>query len=78
MARFIVDVANIDGSDSEVKAICEVICDALNNMESSSGVITAICIDRTNDNQFYTEFDNGQTNELSKKQIKEFKRVCNQ
>ena len=75
MARFIVDVGNLDPKD--IKAINELICDSILS-KGYSGLITSNCVDDTNENQFYHEFDNNETNELSKKQIENFKAVCNQ
>jgi hypothetical protein len=79
MARFILDIANLE--ENKVKAICEFVCDALLNAEDSaknSGIITINCIDKTNDNQFHNEFEDGETNELSVTQIENFKKVCNE
>lgn len=75
MARFIVDVANLEAT--KVKEVCEAICNALNT-EVTSGLISTNCIDITNANQFHNEFENGESNELSKSQIFAFKLICNQ
>lgn len=74
MARFIVDIANLE--PHKVKEVCIAICDSLNT-ELTSGVITANCIDITNANQFHNEFENGESNELTEDQIFTFKQVCN-
>jgi hypothetical protein len=75
MARFIVDIASIDPKD--IKKICVGICDRILEPDINYGMVTVNCIDESNDNQFYNEFDNGKTNELSIEQINNFKLVCN-
>jgi hypothetical protein len=72
MARFILDVANLKKED--IKYICQVI---ERDSTLSKLICTINCIDETNENQFYTQFDNGETNELSKTQIQNFKNICN-
>jgi len=65
MARFILDVANL----SE-KQIDSVINELINNTPIiSEGISTIVCVDNTNDNQFY---DDCKKNNLSEKQIKNF------
>ena len=75
MARFIVDVGYINPKD--IKAICEGICERIMQSDINYGIVTVNCIDESNDNQFYNEFENGETNELSETQINNFKKVCN-
>ncbi len=79
MARFILDIAshNDSGQMTELEAqkICESVCESL--YDKTSGIITIVPIDLSNENQFYSEFDNGETNELSKEQIENFKKICN-
>lgn len=74
MARFILDVANLN--PRKVKEVCEAVCEALNT-DLTDGVITVNCIDITNANQFHSEFENGESNELTEDQIFTFKQVCN-
>jgi hypothetical protein len=76
MARFIVDIACIDPKD--IKNICVAICDRILQPDINYGIVTVNCIDESDENQFYTEFDNGKTNELSETQINNFKKVCNE
>jgi hypothetical protein len=65
MARFILDVANL----SE-KQIDSVINELINNTPIiSEGISTIVCVDNTNDNQFY---DDCKKNNLSEKHIKNF------
>lgn len=78
MARFIVDIANINPKD--IKNICKAICDRIGQDDINYGTVTANCIDHTNNNQFYNggDFTYGNTNELSQEQIDNFKKVCNE
>lgn len=80
MARFILDIAshNKYGQMTELEAqeICESVCEFL--YDKTSGIITIVNIDLSNENQFYSEFDKGNTNELSQEQIDNFKKVCNE
>lgn len=71
MARFILDVANCDRGD--IEKIFEVL-DRDEFLSRKNATIK--CIDETNDNQFYTEYETN-TNELSEKQIENFKKICN-
>ena len=75
MARFIIDIGNIE--DFNMAEVCKDISNALIEYSSYYEINTVNCIDNTNNNQFYTEFDNGETNELSEEQINNFKKVCN-
>ena len=72
MARFIVDVANIDAD--KVKEINELIVDSLNENELTNGLITSICIDPSNKNQFHEDKDK---NILSEEQINNFTLILN-
>jgi hypothetical protein len=76
MARFIVDIDCINPKD--IKNICKAICERILEPDINYGIVTVNCIDTSNDNQFYTEFEDGQTNELSKQQIENFNKICNQ
>jgi hypothetical protein len=72
MARFILDVANLDA-----KGIAEVLDVIERDPFLAKGVTSIRCIDETNDNQFYC-WDTGTTpmmNALSEKQIEEDKKV---
>tara|TARA_R110002051_G_scaffold173431_1_gene243760 strand:+ start:291 stop:500 length:210 start_codon:yes stop_codon:yes gene_type:complete len=65
MARFILDVANL----SE-KQIDSVMNELINNTPIvSDGISTIVCVDNTNDNQFY---DDCKKNNLSEKHINNF------
>jgi hypothetical protein len=72
MARFILDVANL--MPHQIKQLQDEIFE---KTLASRSIGTINCIDESNDNQFHTEFDNGETNELSETQINKFKEVCN-
>lgn len=76
MARFILDIAGIDPKD--IKKICVAVCDRIGDEDINYGIATMNCIDPTDTNQFYNEFENGETNELSQQQIDNFKRICNE
>lgn len=67
MARFIVDVANLKPEQIKKFAI------AVGDIEIGDGIISAVCIDETNDNQFH---DTPSKNYLSKEQINTFKKEC--
>jgi hypothetical protein len=72
MARFILDVANLDS-----KGIAEVLDVIERDPFLAKGVTSIRCIDETNDNQFYS-WDTGTTpmmNVLSEKQIEEDKKI---
>lgn len=69
MARFILDVANL--MPHQIEKLQDEI---FNKTLVSRSVATMICIDETNNNQF---FNDEQTNELSAEQIEYFKSVCN-
>ncbi len=72
MARFILDVANLDS-----KGIAEVLDVIERDPFLAKGVTSIRCIDETNNNQFYS-WDTGTTpmmNALSEKQIEEDKKV---
>ena len=71
MARFILDVANCDKND--IEKVFEILD---RDKFLSLKIATIKCIDETNDNQFYTEYENN-TNELSEEQINNFKKICN-
>ena len=72
MARFIVDIANID--PKKVKDICVAICDRMGEEDLDYGVVTALCIDDTNTNQFYNsdDIEGGNSNKLTLPQIIKF------
>ncbi len=72
MARFILDVANL--MPHQIKQLQDEIFE---KTLASRSIGTINCIDESNDNQFYNEFENGETNELSETQINNFKKVCN-
>jgi hypothetical protein len=72
MARFILDVANLDS-----KGIAEVLDVIERDPFLAKGVTSIRCIDETNNNQFYS-WDTGTTpmmNALSENQIEEDKKV---
>jgi hypothetical protein len=72
MARFILDMANLDS-----KGIAEVLDVIERDPFLAKGVTSIRCIDETNDNQFYS-WDTGTTpmmNVLSEKQIEEDKKI---
>jgi hypothetical protein len=72
MARFILDVANLDS-----KGIAEVLDVIERDPFLAKGVTSIRCIDETNNNQFYS-WDTGTTpmmNALSEEQIEEDKKV---
>jgi len=72
MARFILDVANLDS-----KGIAEVLDVIERDPFLAKGVTSIRCIDETNNNQFYC-WDTGTTpmmNALSEEQIEEDKKV---
>lgn len=71
MARFILDVANCDKND--IEKVFEILD---RDKFLSLKIATIKCIDETNDNQFYTEYEDN-TNELSEEQINNFKKICN-
>ena len=73
MARFILDVANL--MPRQIKQLQDEIFD---KTIVRNCIATMNCIDETNNNQFYQDFDEGDTNELSAEQIENFKKVCNQ
>ena len=73
MARFILDVANL--MPHQIKQLQDEIFD---KTLVRNCIATMNCIDETNNNQFYSEFENGKTNEHSAEQIENFKKVCNQ
>ena len=73
MARFILDIANL--MPHQIEQLQDEI---LNNTLAKNCITTINCIDETNNNQFYNDFDYGNTNELSIEQIKYFKTICNQ
>jgi len=75
MARFIVDVANVD--NDAIKDVINLMVTTLDNNKKSSGIITVHCIDETNTNQFYDK-TNDHSNELTLEQIQRFKEVCNE
>jgi hypothetical protein len=50
MARFIVDIANVSNSEKYAQMLSETICEAIDNK-----IVTVVCIDKTNEAQFYTE-----------------------
>jgi hypothetical protein len=72
MARFILDVGNLDAEGiSEVLDVIE------RDPFLAKGLTSIRCIDETNDNQFYS-WDTGTTpmmNVLSEKQIEEDKKI---
>ena len=75
MARFILDIANL--MPHQIEQLQDEI---LNNTLAKNCITTINCIDETNNNQFYngSDFDYGNTNELSQEQIEYFKTICNQ
>lgn len=73
MARFILDVANL--MPHQIKQLQDEIFD---KTLVRNCIATIRCIDETNNNQFYTEFDEGETNELTAEQIENWNSVCNQ
>ena len=64
MARFILDIANLN--ESEIKEIMNLIT----KNYFANKIVSIYCIDRTNENQFYEDTFK---NNLSKKQIKNYK-----
>lgn len=69
MARFILDVANLD--DTGIQVVLDAVDSVLGHH-----VLSMFCIDETNDNQFYS---NGEgTNQLTKEQIDRFNKVCDE
>jgi len=65
MPRFILDVANTKfESDVDTKQFMEDLCEKYGNH-----FVSIVCIDKTNDNQFY---DEPIKNKLSKKQIQNY------
>lgn len=73
MARFILDVANLD--EEGAQRIMERVCDEL-----ADTVTTIALVDVTNDNQFYNQDDieEGNTNILTQSQIDAFNKQANQ
>ena len=63
MARFILDIANLDSE--KINEVMETICEL-----GSGEVLTIHCVDETNENQFY---DDSTKNTLSEKQIANYK-----
>jgi len=76
MARFVVDIANVDLD--AIPTVMEMIKDMAANDEKTQGIVTVYCIDETNQNQFYSVHENGLTNNFSDKQLAKFKEVCDE
>ena len=81
MARFILDVVNL--LPHQIEQVMNEIFDT--NIISKS-IATIGCINKTNENQFYSVFTEEDglvtgepigTNELSQEQIENFKKICN-
>ena len=66
MARFIIDVANVN--DKDIKALCITLSEIVGE-KHDYGIASAVCIDPTNDNQFH---DDATKNKLSAKQLKNY------
>jgi len=77
MARFILDVGNL--MPHQIEKLQQEI---FNTDIVSKSIATMNCIDESNQNQFYSmdeeDIKSGYTNELSKEQIENFNKVCNQ
>jgi len=76
MARFIVDIANVDVD--VIPDVMDMITEVAAYNNNTQGIVTVYCIDETNENQFNVQLDNGKTNELTEKQIQRFKEVCDE
>jgi len=76
MARFIVDIANVDVD--VIPDVMDMITEVAADNNNTQGIVTVYCIDETNENQFNVQLDNGKSNELTEKQIQRFKEVCNE
>lgn len=72
MARFVLDVANINKEEAQI--IMERVCNEL-----SDEIVTIILADVTNENQFYNQDDieDGKTNALTQDQIDAFNNEIN-